>query len=721
MNPHPRILIIDDNAAIHKDFKKILGGRPTADPKLDDLEKELFGSTPETSPSVLFRIDSAFQGQDGLAMLRRAVEENDPYVLAFVDIRMPPGWDGIETLGHLWQVYPELQAVLCTAYSDYSWDDINRRLGQRDSLLILKKPFDTAEVLQTAHAMTRKWDLARQAQLRMQDLEQMVSERTRKLQAEMEERTRIQQALLVSEDRFSKSFQCCPIPMAIQSQPDGRFLDANPSFLELTGYTKSQLLKSKGTELGLWEEGMGSRSDPAQRDARVRNRPNMLRRSDGSLRNTMLWAEPIALETGSCLLVIAEDVTSNLRLEFQLRQSQKLEAVGCLAAGVAHEFNNLLTVIQGHTGLLKAKITEAGPALDSVDRISQASERAASLTRRLLAFSHKQPLQLKEVNVSTLVQGVGKTLSQLIGERFEVELACAPNLPPTRADEGNLEQILINLALNARDAMPNGGTLRVATTLERLEDTTSFQNVAARPGRYICLTVADNGFGMTREVMSRIFDPFYTTKEVGKGTGLGLSTVHGIVKQHNGWIDVTSEVGRGTTFMVYFPVWDGATTATTAKKKTAEINTTRATGETILIVEDEDIVREAARLALERAGYHVLEAADGPAALAVWDRSPVRIDLLVTDMVMPHGVTGGALARLLQARDPQLRALYTSGYSSEVVKEDRALTFGTNFLRKPYNPAALLAAVRSCLDAQGRPAQPLSDALSSKPRALTPR
>jgi two-component system cell cycle sensor histidine kinase/response regulator CckA len=295
------------------------------------------------------------------------------------------------------------------------------------------------------------------------------------------------------------------------------------------------------------------------------------------------------------------------------------------------------------------------------------------------------------------VQGVAKTLSQLIGERHHVQVDCAPDLPATRADEGNLEQILINLALNARDAMSDGGTLRVATALVSLNNTTPCQNLAARPGRYVCLIVSDTGCGMTREVMSRIFDPFYTTKEVGKGTGLGLSTVHGIVKQHNGWIDVSSQIDRGTTFKVHLPVWEGAALSAAPVAPAQQRNEQTGSGETILIVEDEEIVREAARLALERAGYTVLEAADGPSALTLWDRSQTRIDLLMTDMVMPHGVSGGALARLLKARDPQLRALYTSGYSSEVVNEDLRYTYGTNFLRKPYSSAALLDAVQACL------------------------
>jgi two-component system, cell cycle sensor histidine kinase and response regulator CckA len=307
-------------------------------------------------------------------------------------------------------------------------------------------------------------------------------------------------------------------------------------------------------------------------------------------------------------------------------------------------------------------------------------------------------VQLKPLELSAAVQGMTKMLGHLIGEHFELQLDCAPVLPTVQADEGNIEQILINLALNARDAMPNGGTIRIATSLVLLDAAAARQNLDARPGRFVCLTVSDNGCGMTREVLGRIFDPFYTTKDVGKGTGLGLSTIHGIVQQHQGWVEVSSEVGHGSTFKVFLPACEGIPGVMPPAETASGSELNGGCGETVLIVEDEGIVREAARLALERGGYRVFEASDGPDALALWQRCPARIDLLVTDMVMPHGVSGGALARLLQARDPHLRVLYTSGYSSEVVREDLHLVLGVNFLRKPYDPALLLKSVRICLN-----------------------
>ena len=619
---------------------------------------------------------------------------------------MPPGWDGVETLEHLWQSCPDLQAVICTAHADYSWDDFARRLGQTDSLLILKKPFDTAEVLQIAHALTKKWALGRQARLRVEDLDRMVQERTRELQREIEERARVQEALRVSEERFSKAFLASPLAMAIQDQPAGRFLDANPSFLQLTGYSAEQLLQRTADELRLWHTAEGRAEGPGFPQGALRQRPGMLRRMDGATRSTVLWAEPIALQTGPCLLMLVEDVSDHLKLEAQLRQAQKLEAVGCLAAGIAHEFNNLLTVIQGHTGLLSGQPLNSRTAAESIERIAQASQRAASLTRRLLAFSRKQPVQLKLINLSATVQGLGKMLGSLIGERFQLELDCPPDLPLVHADEGNLEQILINLTLNARDAMADGGPIRISTRSVVQDPATVHLNIEARPGRFLCLTVSDTGCGMTREVVRRVFDPFFTTKDVGKGTGLGLSTVHGLVQQHRGWIEVSSEVGKGSTFKVFLPACDDPTGAVAAEDKTARPAPQPGGKEAVLLAEDETIVREAARLALERAGYRVFEAADGPEALQLSERCPTRIDLLVTDMVMPHGVSGGTLARVLQTRDANLRVLFTSGYGSEAIREDRHLIMGVNFLRKPYDPASLLKAVRMCLDTQVQTPEP---------------
>jgi PAS domain S-box-containing protein len=698
--PSPRILIVDDNPAIHEDFRKILGEQVPAVSRLTELESRLFGAPATPVKRASFRLDSAFQGQEGLQMLRKSIEGNDPYALAFVDVRMPPGWDGLETLEHFWECCPEIQAVICTAYSDYSWEQITRRLKQSDNLLILKKPFDAIEALQVAHAMTRKWELGRQAKLRLEDLDRMVRERTQALRAEIEERLRVQENLRHTEERFGKAFDASPLPMAIQSCADGRFLDVNQSFLDLTGYDSGELIGRSAGELKLWPENDTKILAATRAEGRFRNQQYILHRRDGKSRTTLMWTEPITLETGASQLLIVEDVTDRLKLESQLRQAQKMEAVGCLATGIAHEFNNLLTVIQGHAGLLRNGSTDGRFRADSVERITQASLEAASLTRRLLTFSRKQPLQLKPLNLSKMLESMRRMLSRLVGERYKLQMNCAPQLPSVPADEPSFQQTMINLVLNARDSMPSGGTIFVETTTLALDADEARENVDARPGQFVCLSITDTGCGMTPEIAGRVFEPFFTTKEVGKRTGLGLSAVHGIVQQHGGWIQVATQAGKGSTFKIFLPLCDTNPNETSGREAVSLIATCGA-GEAVLLVEDEPSVRELARLTLEHGGYRVFEAADGPEALNVWEKSPVHIDLLVTDMIMPKGITGTALAKTLVGKDPGLRAIITSGYTSEMAQDEEPLVPGGRFLSKPYDPLTLLRTVKLSLDRNG--------------------
>jgi len=700
----PRILVVDDNPAIHDDFRKILGAKTEAQSRLEDVEVALFGAGSGASDRSGFRIDSALQGQEALQLVQKALETGDPYVVAFVDVRMPPGWDGIETLERIWQCCPELQAVICTAYSDYSWDDMTRRLGHTDNLLILKKPFETVEVLQLAHALAQKWILANQAKLRMEDLDRMVRQRTEELvvansslQQEIEERVRIQDQLRVSEERFSKAFRCSPFPMALQSCADHEFLDINPSFLELSGYTADQLARCRVMGVQLWSKGGDAGAQAFEPEGRLRNESCLLRRADGTTRQTLLSTEPISLGGTPCLLLVVEDITDQLKLEAQLRQAQKMEVIGRMAAGIAHEFNNVLTVIQGDVGLLQIPNASSVDRGALLDQIMQASKRAAAFTRQLLAFSRKQVLQPHLLNLSTVVQNTRKMLGRLLGEKFEIQLACPNDLPSVLADEGGVEQILINLALNARDAMPDGGVIEIHTSVIVLDAAAASLNPEARPGRFVRLSVGDHGCGMNSQVMARIFDPFFTTKDVGKGTGLGLSTIHGIVKQHEGWIEVASEVGKGSTFSIFLSACD-ATPVTTVTANSQAPTPEPGNGETILVVEDEMAVRELACATLQKRGYQVLKAANGPQAVEVWENHSSRVSLLLTDLVMPSGMNGSELAQILQSRNPRIKVIYTSGYSPEILRKDSGLKQGVNFLPKPYDPQTLLKAVRTCLD-----------------------
>lgn len=550
----PRVLVVDDNPAIHDDFRKILGEQTHSPTRLGELEEALFGSARNSEKRLSFRLDSACQGKDALRMLEEAIRENDAYSLAFVDVRMPPGWDGLETLEHLWECDPSLQAVICTAYSDFSWEEITRRLKQSDNLLILKKPFDTIEVLQLAHALTKKWSLGHQAKLRLEDLDRMVHEKTRALRAEMEERLRVEETLRQTEERFSKAFHASPLPMAIQTCSDGRFLDANGSFIELTGFAANELMGRSAAALKLWRENDTKIIQSERVRERVRGQQFVLQRSDGKSRTALMWTEPIRLGNDASLLIIVEDISDRLKLENQARQAQKMEAIGSMATGIAHEFNNLLTVIQGHAGLLRNHVDESG-GLESIERITQASVQAASLTRRLLTFSRKQPLQLKPLALSESVLSMQRTLNQLLGERYVLQFKCKPEIPAILADEPSLHQALINLILNARDSMPAGGNIIVETSSVTIDAEAARNHLEARPGQFARLTVADKGCGMAPEVLSRIFDPFFTTKEIGKSAGLGLSAVQAMIQRHDGWIQIATQPGKGSTFEIYFPLF----------------------------------------------------------------------------------------------------------------------------------------------------------------------
>ncbi|HTY87189.1 MAG TPA: response regulator [Candidatus Acidoferrum sp.] len=697
-HPSPRILVIDDNLAIHEDFQKILGARAAAGSKLGQVEAALFGEPTKPSQRMSFRLDCVAQGQEALVLVERSLAVHDPYSLAFVDIRMPPGLDGIETIERIWQICPDMQAVICTAYSDYSWDEIINRFGHSDNLIILKKPFETVEVLQIAHALTKKWAFGRQARLRMEDLERMVQERTKKLQEEIEERAAAQEALHISEERFSKAFHSSPIPMAIQGWPAGAFLAANASFFELTGYSAEELLHRSSQDLSLWADEAAMQVATAA-VGRVRNHACLLRQQSGTLRNTILWAEPIALNAKPCLLLVLMDVTEQMKLEAQLRQAQKLEIVGRLVASVAHEFNNILTIIQGHTTLLRAIAEEAKTPTESIDRIVQASDRAASFTNQLLAFSRKQPVNFKIANLSEIVRTLHRMLETSLGEHYQLRLELADRLPNARFSEGGVDQILINLIINARDAMPNGGVIYVSTRAEVIGEVDVQQRPRARTGHFVCLTVIDTGCGIAPEMINNIFDPFFTTKQLGKGTGLGLSTVQSIVEQNFGWIEVTSELGRGTTFKIFFPVCEDTTLEPAAPPATSAAPVNGA-GELVLLVEDEPVVREMARAILESGGYRVIEAPDGREALKIWEQRSADIDLVVTDMVMPNGVSGGALARALQTHSPDLPVICTSGYTPDYIERDLPTNDRITFLPKPYRPRRLLEIVRQCLKDQ---------------------
>ncbi len=401
------------------------------------------------------------------------------------------------------------------------------------------------------------------------------------------------------------------------------------------------------------------------------------------------------------------DITEILNLEAQYRHAQKLESVGQMAAGIAHDYNNILTVIQGYADCLLGNVKGNEGFTNQLKQIAGAARRAATLTRKLLTFSRKQVIQARPLDPNAVLMDFGQMLPRLLGEDITLVMSYAEKLPAIEADEGMVEQVVMNLAVNARDAMPKGGKLTITTNLVEIDAAYVRRRPEARTGMFVALSVEDTGCGMDTNILTRIFEPFFSTKEVGRGTGLGLATVYGIMKQHQGWVEVTSAVGVGTTFRVFFPALPSATVETDDQSDSLMM----ASGgrETILLVEDEPVLRELVAKVLQEYDYNVLEAETGVAALKIWDAHEGKVDLLLTDMVMPGGVSGAELAYRLRQRKPDLRVIYSSGYSSEIVGKNFSETDPV-FLAKPYRPPQLAQRVRKCLDA---PPQPILEVVTN--------
>ncbi len=558
-HPHlnRRILAVDDNPAIHEDFRKILTRTDAPDNRLDDLESAFLEAQSQPHVHAGFEVDSAYQGEEALAKVVHAFDHGDPYALAFVDMRMPPGWDGVETVSRLWKADPHLQIVICTAYSDYSWQEILHRLGNRDNLAVLKKPFDNIEVVQLCETLTQKWSLRLQ---------------------------------------------------------------------EVTERKRSEAEKAK--------------------------------------------------------------------LESQLHQAQRMESVGQLAGGVAHDFNNVLAAMMMRLSLLQSNPTLDSETRETLDELMHDAKRAASMTRQLLLFSRRSVMELHLLDLNELVSTLLKMLGRLIGEHIVVRFERRDGLPALQADRGMIEQVIMNLAVNARDAMQKGGEITIRIEDLEVDAARVLPYPQVQPGRFLCLSVADTGCGMDDATRGRIFEPFFTTKETGKGTGLGLATVHGIVAQHKGWVEVESEFGKGATFHVFLPASSMQIPQAASAAEAAPIKG----HETILVVEDEVGLRRLVAEGLRRLGYSVYEAANGQAAIRIWQERPAQFDLLFSDMVMPEGLTGLDLAEKLKKEKPGLKVVISSGYSAEMAANGRSAIDGITYLQKPYQLEPLSRVVRDCLD-----------------------
>ena len=505
-----------------------------------------------------------------------------------------------------------------------------------------------------------------------------------------------QTALRRSEAGFRSFVQNSPFGV-YRSAPDGTILDVNPALVAMLDYESAEdLMARKSPDLY---------RDPGERARIRREHPNGVdgletefKRKDGSVVNVRLTSRHVfnLRDEPECFEITVENLTERRALEQQLRQSQKLEAIGRLAGGVAHDFNNQLVPILGYAAMLKESLVYGDPRLEDVEEIQRAAERAAALTKQLLIFSRKQVHRPTFVNLNALVLDLINMLRRVLGADIDLKTAFSTDLPTIKADPGHIEQIVMNLIVNARDAMPSGGRVTIETALVERPDTVApVEGQAPLPGRYVRLAVIDTGTGMTSETKARIFEPFFTTKEVGKGTGLGLATVFGIVRQSGGFITVESEPGAGTSFQLYFPEARGPV-GTDSRDAREGSEDSGGGHELVLLAEDEASVRRFTRTALEHNGYRVLEASDPSEAIRLAETATGRIDVLLTDIMMP-GMSGVDLSVRLLKTQPDLKVVYMSGYADDRPSHG-PFPPGAVFLQKPFAAATLARTLRGALD-----------------------
>ena len=651
-----QILVVDDNA----DIQEIIVA----------ITKNAF---------VGAEVFLASNGPRGLEL----AQAHDPDVV-LLDISMP-GMDGYEVCRKL-KEDARLRDIPVVFLSAQQTDRASRiKVLEVGADAFLCKPIDDVELIAQVRTMAKVRTAARWEERERNAARQQAQEEIRKL---------------------SRVIEQSPASVLITDR-NGSIEYANPRFTQLTGYTLEEvrgcnprLFKGDHTSAAEYKQLWNNITQGREWRGEFHNR-----KKGGELFWESALISPIVDAAGHIthFVAIKEDITEHKFLQEKLRQAQKMEAVGQLAGGVAHDFNNILAATMLQLALLREDSNLTPDTRESIRELETVARRGANITRQLLMFSRRSVLQMQVLDVKELIENLLKMLRRLIGENIDLRFDCEPRLRPVEADEGMLEQVILNLTVNARDAMPQGGQITISASELSVDQAAAAANPKRWPGQYLCLSVADTGCGMAPAVLERVYEPFFTTKEVGKGTGLGLTTVHRIAAQHKGWVEVDSQVGKGTVFRVFFPTGKRKHAAQQEEKQVEAALSSFQGSDTILLVEDETKVRQNLGRMLRLLGYDVREAANGPEAISLWEKERDHIDLLFTDLMLPGGMGGKDLSERFLSEKPTLRVIVSSGYSPDWVEQHRSTRPGIIYLPKPYDGMTLGRALRASFDSGGGP------------------
>jgi two-component system cell cycle sensor histidine kinase/response regulator CckA len=669
-----RILIVDDNESIHDDFRKILlSSKTTEENEYKNLELELFGNTNNAtlvSTSLDYQIDFVFQGEQALELVERAERQNKPYALIFMDVRMPPGWDGIETISKIWERFPNIEIVICSAYSDYSWDKIISKLGTNDRLLFLKKPFDAVEVQQMALALVKKWNLAEKSRHYVDDLEREVAKRTKQLKSMVQElinsRDKLKQEIFIrrqAEQALASEKENLVVTLrsirdaVITIDIDGTITLVNKVAEDLLGVDIKGLigkplrqvlrLVNANTKERLnvcpdhtLQEGKIIESDDDKNILITRDQKEVLI----SLNCSQIIDKNNKI---SGIVVVIRDVSEKQKFEEELLKAKKLDSVSTFAGGIAHDFNNILTGIIGNITMARLEINETEKVLKCLDSAEQASLRASKLAQQLLSFSIGGPPVKELVYLQEIIADLVYFVS--VGSDINYKIDVKNDLIPVSIDREQISQVFNNLILNAINSTDGSGTISISAENARI---TANSHIPLKEGTYLKISISDEGCGIPKEYIENVFDPYFTTKE--EGNGLGLATVYSIIKKHDGYITVDSEVDKGCTFTFYLP---GSYKAAVREKQ-------------ILVVDEEEMIRNVLNKILEELGYKVVLAENAAKAIKIYKkaaREENSFSAVIMDFKAINPLDYHETLDKLREIDPDLKAIISSSYTSDPV------------------------------------------------------